>query len=205
MLIPTDEYSDFEQLTTSCRKSELIAFCPFTIICDTREQAPYGFQNIKADAPDSNRTLVIPTKRIALKTGDYSILGYESEITIERKDHSDLYSTLIDGRERFTREFERMTAGNFRFAAVVVEASWSRIMQPPPGRKIHPKSISRSIMSFMLRYPTVQWITAPDRRFAECVTYQLLAKFWDHQQAEAKARKQKAVLPAATTRKAVGV
>lgn len=200
MIISTDPNRELEQLTGAAADAANAAarkpvwFAPFTIAIDTREQAPWSFLGINADASANvgtngaggqRRQVVVSTVRTTLRTGDYSIVGHESEICIERKSHEDLYQTLIEGRDRFEREFERMRT--YTFAAVVVEASWSRILQPPAGRRIHPKSISRSIMSLQLRFPSVQWVMAPDRRFAEIYSYQLLAKFHAHRERERKA------------------
>ena len=55
--------------------------CNFTIIVDTRENLPYLFHGYTCGM-----------KRSGLKTGDYSIEGYESAICIERKSKEDLYS-----------------------------------------------------------------------------------------------------------------
>ena len=161
---------------------EDIVVIPFTIIVDTREQHPFQFQNIRGDASDGNAMLAIPTRRLGLNAGDYSIAGFEDQISIERKSYEDLWSTLIHDRERFERELQRLAA--YKFSAVVVEAGWGRVCQPPPGSKAKTKSLTRGIMSFMLRYPTTQWCMFPEARLAEVFTFQLLRKFWDHRQEE---------------------
>lgn len=162
-----------------------VVLSPFAVAIDTREQAPFTFLGLRADADQGNLPLVVPTEVKTLQTGDYSIVGCENEITIERKSCEDAVSTIVVDRERFDREFQRMQS--YRFAAVVIEASWGKLLAPIAGRQIRPKSITRGIMSLMLRYPSVQWVTCPDRRFAEHFTYQLLAKFWSHRQRELKA------------------
>ena len=69
-----------------------------TLICDTREQTPLQFCGFRG----------IESVRSGLKTGDYSIQGYEDQITFERKSVQDLVGTLCQGRDRFERELERM-------------------------------------------------------------------------------------------------
>lgn len=167
------------------RKPRDVVMSPFTVATDTREQAPFTFLGLRADADQGSLPLVIPTETKTLLTGDYSIVGFESQIAIERKSLEDAVSTIVVDRDRFDREFQRMQS--YRFAAVVIEASWGKLLTPIPNRRIKPKSITRGIMSLMLRYPTVQWVMCPDRRFAECFTYQLLAKFWEHRQRELSA------------------
>jgi len=58
------------------------------IIVDTREQSPYSFATI-TPPPE--------TIRATLKTGDYSLAGYENKITIERKSLIDAFGTFGEG------------------------------------------------------------------------------------------------------------
>lgn len=100
--------------------------CPFTIVIDTREQHPYSFTNFYTNSAEGRRPLLIRTSRETLRTGDYSILGMEDLIAVERKSLSDLYGTLGTGRERFERELARFA--KLRWGAVVIEAGWDRIL-----------------------------------------------------------------------------
>lgn len=82
-----------------------------TIIEDSREQTPLSFEGFR------NITVV----RHGLKTGDYSIQGYEDRICFERKSVADLVGTLIGGHERFLREMDRMK--DFKIKYILVEQS----------------------------------------------------------------------------------
>lgn len=82
-----------------------------TIVQDSREQTPLSFHNFRG----------IETIRQGLKTGDYSVLGRESEICFERKSVQDLVGTLIGGHERFLREMERMR--DFKAKYILIEHS----------------------------------------------------------------------------------
>ena len=86
------------------------------IIIDTREQLPLDFSIY----PDVN------VERATLKTGDYSLKGYENQITIERKSLSDFVGCVGFGRERFKKELERMR--DYDFSAVIIESSLSMII-----------------------------------------------------------------------------
>ena len=136
------------------------------IIIDTREQTPYQFATI---TPPPEVT------RATLKTGDYSIEGFEDQVTIERKSLQDAFGTIGKGRRRFIRELERMSSYNF--AAVVIEADWNTIIRNPPTRsKLNPKSVYSSILAWMQRYG-VHFVMAPNRAFAEKTTYRLLERY----------------------------
>lgn len=111
-----------------------------------------------------------------LKSGDYSLRGYEERVAIERKSLADLFSTFGQHRDRFQRELERLA--ELDFAALVVEADWPTIFRSPPERsRLNPKTIWRSCVSWSVRY-RVPWFNLPDRRLAEVTTYRLLEKWW---------------------------
>lgn len=82
-----------------------------TLVQDSREQTPLSFHNFRG----------IETVRQGLKTGDYSVQGYETEICFERKSVQDLVGTLIGGHERFLREMERMR--DFKAKYILIEHS----------------------------------------------------------------------------------
>lgn len=86
-----------------------------TIIEDSREQSPLDFDGMRG----------VSSVRQGLKTGDYSIQGYEDKICFERKSVQDLVGTLIGGHERFLREMERMK--NFEVKYILVEHSATKV------------------------------------------------------------------------------
>lgn len=83
-----------------------------TIIEDTREQTPLDFSGFRG----------VDVVRQGLKTGDYSVQGYEDRICFERKSIPDLVGTLIGGHERFLREVERMKAYDEKYILVERDA-----------------------------------------------------------------------------------
>lgn len=146
------------------------------VVIDTREQLPFSFEGLTCDAVDGGGPLTIPTCRGTLASGDYSLLGFESFVAVERKSLADLYSTLGQGRERFERELERLAAMDF--AAVVIEATWPEIVaDPPPHTELPPKTVFRSILAWSVRYPRVHWFPAGPRRLAEVTTFRLLERW----------------------------
>lgn len=146
------------------------------IVVDGREKAPYRFQGLRADANKQARPLAVKWQWGFLPTGDYSILGYEGRIAIERKSLEDLYGSLGQYRDRFEREHERMA--KLEFAAVVIEASWKEILTRPPERsRLNPKVVFRTGMSWMVRF-RVPWVMAEDRRLGEVTTFRLLDRWW---------------------------
>lgn len=84
-----------------------------TIIEDSREQNPLDFSGFRG----------VNVVHQGLKTGDYSIQGYEDKICFERKSAPDLISTLSAGHERFLREVERMKSYEEKYILVEREPS----------------------------------------------------------------------------------
>jgi ERCC4-type nuclease len=137
---------------------------PLTIIIDSREQLPYSFN-------DYNCNII----RTSLKTGDYSIDGYDSEVAIERKSKADLYQSFGRGRQRFEKEFHRLSG--FSYAALVIEAGMQDILTPPPKTKMSPASVLQSVISWGIRYG-VQVYFADNRNLAERLVFSILEKFF---------------------------
>lgn len=154
-----------------------LTISPFTIIIDTREQLPYGFDSLK----NGGKNLVVPIKFKGLPTGDYSIEGFEDTIAIERKSLEDLYSTLGHARERFEREFIRLN--RLDCAVVAVEATLSEIYNPYSyssdwRSKLAPLSVLGTIAAWKVRYSNVQWLFCGNRTLTELMIYQLLEKYY---------------------------
>jgi len=148
---------------------------PFVIIRDTREQQGFSFNH------EFLGIIETPTvKSGTLKTGDYSLEGFESKLTIERKSLVDLFGSCgKNGRDRFEREFIRMA--EFEYAALVIEADWTTIYKSPPQRsKLNPKNILRTLTAWHMRYNVHLW-PCPSRKFAEKTTYLLLDRFYRDQ------------------------
>jgi ERCC4-type nuclease len=163
----------------------LLNVCPFTVLVDSREQAPYTFDAIPPRAANAGKRLIVKTEYRGLKAGDYSIDGCEDEIAVERKSLEDLYGTLGGGRDRFEREFERLA--KMQFAAVVIEADTREIWRPKEFRpnwhsKLNPRTVEGTIVSWSLDYPTIHWWPMGSRRAAELRTFAVLEMFWRKKQ-----------------------
>ena len=170
---------------------------PFKILVDTREQFPYTFDGITADAKQKYAPLAITTDWHTLKTGDYSIAGFENDVCVERKSLEDLYSTLGQRREQFKAEHERMAMMQVFGGAccVVIEADWPTILYSPPEfSRLVPKVVFRTYLAWQQRY-RIPWIAVTDRRMAEITAFRFLERFWRDREAEAKQARRRAKRP----------
>jgi ERCC4-type nuclease len=112
---------------------------PVTIIVDTREQEGYSF--------DSRLTA---TLRRALPAGDYSVVGMEELVAVERKSLDDFVSTVIHGRARFREELRKLAG--YRAACVVVEGSVLDVLQHRYRGEAHPNAVLGNALSIILDY-----------------------------------------------------
>lgn len=146
------------------------------VVIDTREQLGFTFEGLRCDEADGGGPLTVPTVRGTLASGDYSLLGFETRVAVERKSAADLYGTIGQGRDRFERELERLAA--FDFAAVVVEAGLLELVtDPPPHTQLPPKIVVRSVIAWQQRYQRVHWTFAGCRRLAEAWTFRTLERY----------------------------
>lgn len=124
-----------------------------------------------------------------LKTGDYSIQGYDTprsphSICIERKSLADLFGSTGRGRKRFEREIVRMA--EFDHAEIVIEADLAAVFRSPPElSEMLPKAVYRSLIAFSQRFGIHIW-PCPNRAFAERHIYISLKRFWDDRQRNGK-------------------
>lgn len=163
---------------------------PFTVLIDTREQTPYAFRGLLADADQDRAPLTVRTRRETLSCGDYSIEGYAGMVCVERKTVNDLAGTLTAGRRRFLAELKRLR--EYDASWIVVEGELSEISNGVPfAPNFGIRTVIRSAMFFQLRYPRVHWWCVPGRAIAEAVTYQLLRSWW-RERIEGPAKAEKA-------------
>lgn len=135
----------------------------FGVVVDTREQKPFEFPS------------TIPVEVRKLDSGDYSVIGYESEIAIERKGEDDFVQSISWELSRFEAELERLE--KFKYAAVVVESTLGRInTHAYTAPTIDPKTIITRAALICVRGVPVFW-AGPHRPISMGWTLRLL-KFW---------------------------
>ncbi len=104
------------------------------VIIDTREQSAWEF--------DADRFAPISQK---LVTGDYSVLGLEDYLTIERKSLGDAVSSVIQDWLRFRKVLYRMAG--MEIAIVLIEANADDIWQKRYESDALPASVMGKLMS----------------------------------------------------------
>lgn len=142
---------------------------PFVIAVDTREQAPFDL-------------LGFATIRKTLKTGDYSIVGLEDRVAVERKSYTDCWGSMSEGRARFERCVRRLA--ELDRAAIVIECSILALAQQPAYiQRTTPASVVGGLISWSCQY-RIPVFFADDRLHAERVMVRFLASYFKHRGGE---------------------
>jgi hypothetical protein len=143
----------------------------FTILRDTREQKGWSF-------PGSQ------LKDVTLKTGDYTLEGFENQIVIERKGSTgELAKNVIE--TRFQKEIERLA--EIPHSYIFLEFSRSDLDLYPRGtniplfiqKKIRVKAplMLKKIETYLLKY-NIQTFFCGDPILAEEMAYSILSGFY---------------------------
>jgi len=132
------------------------------VIIDTREQLPYNF--------------ALESTRAALKTGDYSLAGLESVVSIERKSLDDFIGCITAGRDRFEKELCR--ADSLERFWVVIEASLTSIESGLYRSKVNPESVLGTLAAWSNRHK-VCFMFADNRKSGQKLTERLLKHAWN--------------------------
>jgi len=112
----------------------------FVLLQDTREQHPLFTRLPKG--------LIIQSA--TLKDGDYSVRGFENKIAFERKGITDLFPYCSTERDKTVAKMTRLKT--FDFAALIIEAKESEVLQHQVFTKVHPETIKGALISFQVRY-----------------------------------------------------
>ena len=134
-----------------------------TIIIDAREQWAWEITKIA-------------TVRGTLKTGDYSLAGFEDQVAIERKSLDDLVQTMIRDRERFERELERLRP--YRFKCIIIEADLRAVYHRDYRSTALPQSIVGLVLRCMMDY-NIPVFFAATRGIAQDVAISFLKRAWN--------------------------
>lgn len=135
------------------------------IVIDSREQRPFAFAGLASE-------------RGTLRTGDYSLKGYERYVAIERKGKLDAWQCVADSRVRFERCIERLAA--LDFALIVIECSQMDFcIRPERIQRVTVATAVGSYLSWMVQYKVgVLW--CDNRQYAERTVLRLLASWYKY-------------------------
>lgn len=130
----------------------------FKVIVDSREKHPFKFCNKFGDYLDCE------TQK--LNTGDYSLVGMEDLICIERKESvAELAGNVIS--KRFIKELERMWSYKYKY--LILEFSLSDILGYPDNLKLPPRIKNKiKIKGMFILTRICQWSIDYDFQILPC-------------------------------------
>src|SRR6476620_5096422 len=97
-----------------------------TVVRDTREKEDQGWI-FEPEEKVAGKIQILGTVETGLDAGDYTLLGYEDKIRIERKQgFCELFGNMSpkDHRERFEREMEKLR--NIPYKYLIIEGMLTR-------------------------------------------------------------------------------
>lgn len=184
--------------------NSMMTLCPFRVRIDNQEKTPWVFSGIPADKSKvkggkESLWLVETLCDSHLTFGDYAIVDLEQQFRIERKSKEDMYGTIAayhqhHGEEKkkqrinpdyeptdhwFHRQLEGLNSLN-GFGHLIVEATFPDFLIPPSSTQFKAKSASRTVLSWMQKFPLIHWHFPGNRRTCEVYSFQLMFKFFDH-------------------------
>lgn len=132
----------------------------FIVAFAGNEQKPFTQEEMTIQTPDG--PVPLRMRKMKLVTGDYSIVGAENLIAVERKETSDLINCIGNDRERFDREMQRILAYPSR--VVIVEDHFSCLERAQWRSRLTSTQAIASVAGWMEK--GVPFIFAGDRRAA---------------------------------------
>ena len=129
------------------------------IIVDTRERTPLN---------------VFHPLVCTLKTGDYTLEGYEDQVCIERKAKGDLFKSLGKDYKRFKAELIRMQ--KFKYRCILIEVSKDSVYKGIKFSKRNGISILRQLHTISVSYKIPIYF-AKNRNETEDIIYILMDLF----------------------------
>jgi len=112
------------------------------VVIDSQEHMGYRFERFS--------NWFAGTVHRRLPVGDYTLLGLEDKIIIERKTLLDLVRSIIQERAGFIQKCEKLSA--FRKKCLVIEGSVGLLKTPYEDSQVHPNAVFRSLIAAQERW-----------------------------------------------------
>jgi ERCC4-type nuclease len=153
------------------------------VLVDTREQQPLPlFAN--------HRNWIASERRVALRTGDYSIEGMDNLLSLERKNLADLVDCTVTSRARFLACCTRLA--KFRWKAILIEASYEDIKRgwgfDEIQSGVHPNSVCGLLDAIEAKFGIPVLLTSRRRELATERAASWLSKHFTYWWLEENAR-----------------
>lgn len=148
------------------------------VIVDTREQKNQHILDFFIANGIKYEVSKLDTADYSFKFPNYQELNLDKQILIEKKNSLDeIAGNFTKGRERFQREFERVTTEKIHL--LIEGATWKKVLKGSYRSKYPAKSMLASLMVWQIRYDCPLWFTTTDETgimIYNILKYELLEK-----------------------------
>lgn len=130
----------------------------YKVLVDSREKEKYRYTFPESNYSSGSIVMTLPT-------GDYTLVGFEDQLCIERKRSVQELSTNLH-EDRFYRELERMQT--YKWSYLLLEFSLADLYSYPEGANLPPNVRSKikvtgsylmkKVVEVMTTYPYVQFL-----------------------------------------------
>jgi hypothetical protein len=124
------------------QKGKAIRIPKPTVVIDSQEHMGYRFERFS--------NWFAGTIRKRLQIGDYTLLGMEDELVVERKTLPDLVRSIIQERNDFIKKCEGLSA--FKKKCIVIEGSMATLKTPYEDSQAHPNAVFGSLLAAQERW-----------------------------------------------------
>ncbi len=143
----------------------------FVLVIDSNESNDQ--QNKPLFTPICYSGLMVVRRK--LKYGDYSVQGFEHEISFERKTVSDLYGSCFKNWERFLNELINLSLYPLKW--IVIEGSEKEVLSWQDYSTIHPNSMRGRLAAIEVKLG-IPIHYEPDRRVLERWILDRMTRFY---------------------------
>lgn len=132
-----------------------------TIIIDTREKKNGHLLKYFDDNGIKWVCKKLDTADYSMELPNYQHLGLDRKFLVEKKNSLDeITGNFTTDRARFQREFERITDEHIHL--VIENTTWKKVVNGSYRSKMHPNSLTASILSWSIRYNFKVWFVGKD-------------------------------------------
>jgi len=114
--------------------------------------------------------------KIKLPCGDFSVMGEECNIFVERKTTSDLCGSFTHDRDRFERMWVRAIDLRVKHKYLLIEGDMKEVLSGDYRSAVVPQSLIGSLMSWSMKYG-FNWFFVPNIKAGEETIYRLMLNY----------------------------
>lgn len=131
------------------------------VLVDTREQKNQHILDYLEANNIKYRLEKLDTADYSFVLPNYPLLNMDKQVLIEKKNSlEEISGNFTKGRDRFTREFERVTTEHIHL--LIEGATWKKLLNNSYRSQISPKAFTASMLTWNIRYKCPIWFVGKE-------------------------------------------